>query len=440
MKIYIETLGCPKNAVDSECAAGILEKAGHSITESCEEADGIMVNTCAFINDAKKESIDTILRMGEYAKAENKLLIVSGCMGERYKDELFTDIPEADLIIGVNDYETLPGLLDEIRQSKGRLKGGGQAAAVYTEASARKRTESTYKAYLRISEGCDNHCTYCVIPAIRGPFRSRRFENIIEEAVRLADQGCRELTIVAQDVTNYGIDLYGEHRLAELLDELCQINAIKWIRLMYCYSDKIDDKLIKVIANNEKICKYIDIPIQHASDAILTAMGRQGDKASILKTLAALREQVPDIHIRTTLIVGFPGESKEDFEELLAFTEEMKFDRLGVFAYSKEERTPAGRMKGQIRESTKQKRRDAVMELQRGISLAKNEQKIGQILEVLIEEEDSGEGIYTGRSMYDAFEIDNAVMVRSTKSLAPGDFVQVKITDAFDYDLVGEAL
>lgn len=435
MKIYIETLGCPKNANDSEVAAGILEKAGHTIVNRPEFADGIIVNTCGFINDAKKESINTILDMAQY-KDDDKLLIVSGCLSQRYGDELYKEMPEVDIFLGVNDYPSLPEILNNHENGK-RATYFGSYDKSFFETGFRKRMMPSYSATIKIAEGCDNVCSYCVIPSIRGGYRSRRMEDIVKEANELAIGGCKELILVAQDVTAYGIDLYCELCLATLVKELCKIEPIKWIRLMYCYEDRITDDLIKVIAEEEKVCKYIDIPIQHASDKILSLMHRRSTKASIMNTISKLRSAIPDIHIRTTLITGFPGEGKEEFEELFDFVQFMKFERLGVFQYSKEEGTPAAVMKGQVREDTKAKRKEALMAIQLDISLASNKSKIGSMQEVIVEEKDE-DNSYIGRTRYDAPEIDNSVIFTSNDPLEPGDIVLIKIMDAFDYDLVGE--
>lgn len=434
MKIYIETLGCAKNANDSENAAGILEAAGHVIVKSPEEADGIIVNTCGFINDAKRESIDKVFDMSEYKK-EGRLLIVSGCLSQRYGEELYKEIPEVDIFLGVNDYPSLPDILEK-HVSGMREKHLSLYEKDFLPTDRRKRMEPSYSATVKIAEGCNNVCAYCVIPAIRGPYRSKKTEEILKESRQLADEGCKELILIAQDVTAYGLDLYGELRLPALLKELCRIDGVRWIRLMYCYEDRITDELIDVMAKEEKICHYIDIPIQHASDKILKAMNRRSTKSSILNTVGRLRKAIPDIHIRTTLITGFPGESKEEFEELSEFVETQKFQRLGVFTYSKEEGTPAARMKGQVREDTKKRRKDILMTKQLEISLASNEEKIGKTLEVLVEEMDE-DGSYIGRSIYDAPEIDNSVIFTSGRPCEPGDIVAVKITDAFDYDLIG---
>lgn len=434
MNIYIETLGCAKNASDSEVAAGILEAAGHKIVKDPEEADGIMVNTCGFINDAKKESINRIFDMTEYKK-NGGILIVSGCLSQRYGEELYKEMPEVDIFLGVNDYPSLPEILNNHVQGK-REKYLSVYEKGFLETGSRKRMEPSHSATIKIAEGCNNVCAYCVIPSIRGPFRSRKMEDILSEAQQLADEGCREIILIAQDVTAYGMDLYRELKLPALVKELCRVDGIRWIRLMYCYEDRITDELIEVMAQEEKVCHYIDIPIQHSSDKILKAMNRRSTKTSILETITKLRKAMPDIHIRTTLITGFPGEGNDEFEELVDFVETQKFERLGVFTYSKEEGTPASKMKNQVREDVKKRRKDILMTKQLEISLISNEQKIGKVLEVLVEETEE-DGSYIGRSRYDAPEIDNSVIFSADYMCMPGDIVNVKITDAFDYDLVG---
>ncbi|MBQ9973309.1 MAG: 30S ribosomal protein S12 methylthiotransferase RimO [Firmicutes bacterium] len=437
MKIFIETLGCPKNFNDSEVARGMLIKSGYEIAENPEESDAVIVNTCGFINDAKRESIERIFEMAEICGSD-KLLIVSGCLSERYKDELYKEMPEVDVFLGVNDYQRLPEILEDASKEKQTL-AFSEGYCDFATADMRNIAENPYTATVKIAEGCNNVCTYCVIPSIRGGFRSRCMEDIVAEAERLADAGMKELILIAQDVTNYGVDLYGKRNLPELLTRLCKIEKIRWIRLMYCYEDRITDELIETMAREEKICNYIDIPIQHASDAVLKGMNRRSTKVSIMETIRKLRTAMPDIHIRTTLITGFPGEKAAEFDELYDFVEEMKFERLGVFAYSREEGTPADRMKGHVREDVKERRKDSIMRLQTKISLEKNREKIGKELEVMVEGRDE-DGSYYGRSRYDAPEIDNAVLFTSAKELSEGDIVMVKVIDAFDYDLVGEAL
>ena len=433
MKVYIETLGCPKNFNDTEVAKGSLcGENDFTLAASPEDADIIMVNTCGFINDAKKESIDKIFEMSAYKHAGKKL-VVSGCLSERYSQELFDEMPEVDCFIGVNEYEQLPEIFRNLDMRK-NLVGGCIGDTL--PRMQRKLDDNPFTSTLKIAEGCDNFCAYCVIPSIRGGFRSKRMEDVLAEAEELAAAGCKELILIAQDVTNYGIDLYGAYKLPELLRQLCRIEGIVWIRLMYCYEDRITDELITVMATEPKICHYIDIPIQHAADTVLTAMNRRSTGASIRTTIRKLREAIPDMHIRTTLIVGFPGETEDDFEALLDFVETMRFERLGVFAYSREEGTPAGEMENQIDEAVKEARLDAIMRRQLEISLAVNEAKIGKTFTVLVEERDA-DGSYIGRTAYDAPEIDDSVLFTSKRALKAGDFVQVQINDAFDYDLIG---
>ena len=433
MKVYIETLGCPKNFNDTEVAKGSLcGENDFTLAASPEDADIIMVNTCGFINDAKKESIDKIFEMSVYKHAGKKL-VVSGCLSERYSKELFDEMPEVDCFIGVNEYEQLPEIFRNLDMRK-NLVGGCIGDTL--PRMQRKLDDNPFTSTLKIAEGCDNFCAYCVIPSIRGGFRSKRMEDVLAEAEELAAAGCKELILIAQDVTNYGIDLYGAYKLPELLRQLCRIEGIVWIRLMYCYEDRITDELIAVMATEPKICHYIDIPIQHAADTVLTAMNRRSTGASIRATIRKLREAIPDMHIRTTLIVGFPGETEDDFEALLDFVETMRFERLGVFAYSREEGTPAGEMENQIDEAVKEARLDAIMRRQLEISLAVNEAKIGKNFTVLVEERDA-DGSYIGRTAYDAPEIDDSVLFTSKRALKAGDFVQVQINDAFDYDLIG---
>lgn len=436
MKVYFDTLGCPKNFNDSEMAMGILENAGHCIVKSPDEADVIVVNTCGFINDAKIESIDEIFSMSAYKK-DGRKLIVSGCLAQRYADELYDEMPEVDGFIGVNDYDRLPELLVGLdNDHKDRFKVVDPCRVEELEIKARKLSDDSYTATLKIAEGCNNVCAYCIIPKIRGPYRSRKKEDIIEEAQRLADAGCKELILIAQDVSYYGMDIYGSLELPDLLRSLCKVDGIRWIRLMYCYEDRITDELINTMASEEKICNYIDIPIQHASDRILKSMNRRSTAASLDDTLGKFRKAIPDIHIRTTLIVGFPGETEEDYDILQDFVEKQRFARLGVFAYSKEEGTVAAEMSDQIDEDVKQERLDGIMVRQMEISLEYNQDKIGKIMDVMVDEKDD-DGSYIGRTEYDAPEIDNSVIFVPLKEHKPGDIVKVKIEDAFDYDLEG---
>ena len=437
MKVYFETLGCPKNFYDTENAKGILEDAGFEICDNPETADFVVVNTCGFINDAKTESIERIFDMAS-AKRDDAKLVVSGCLSKRYSEELFEEMPEADAFVGVNEYEKLPELLRRLSENPGERKVLCENG--YDEVLKplpRKLDENPYTATIKIAEGCDNVCAYCIIPFIRGGYRSKKMEDVVAEACALAEAGCRELVLIAQDVTCYGLDLYGEYSLAKLLKKLCGIEGIRWIRLMYCYDDRITDELIETIATEEKICNYLDIPIQHASDAILSAMNRRSNKADLVAKLDKIRKAIPDIRIRTTLITGFPGETEKDHEELLEFVENQKFARLGVFAYSMEEGTAAGEMENQVDEDVKAQRLDEIMRIQREISLENNRRLIGETMEVMVDERDE-DGSYIGRTRYDAPEIDNAVIFTSDRELKAGDIVNVKIEDAFDYDLTGE--
>lgn len=432
MNFYIDTLGCPKNFYDSETVAALLIENKNVMVNKPEEADVIIVNTCGFINDAKTESIEHIFNMAEY-KENGAKLVVSGCLSQRYWNELLDEMPEVDLFLGVNDYDKLPELIKDLDTRKAVCDGEvGAVLAAHT----RKLADNPYTATLKIAEGCNNVCAYCAIPKIRGKYRSKREEDIISEATMLAEAGCKELTLIAQDVTYYGMDLYGELRLAKLLNKLCEIDGIRWIRLMYCYEDRITDELIETIKNQDKICNYIDIPIQHASDSVLKAMNRRSTHDSINNTLSRLKKAIPDIHVRTTLIVGFPGETEEDYDILCDFVENSKFARLGAFAYSQEENTVAGEMDNQIDEDIKEVRLDGIMRRQLDISLNLNQSKVGKQFECIIDTIDE-DGSYIGRTMYDAVEIDNSVIFKSDKKHQIGDFATVEITDAFDYDLVG---
>ena len=438
MKVYFETLGCPKNLYDTQTAQGFLLDEGFSLSESPEDADFIVVNTCGFINDAKRESIDTIFDMMPL-REEGRKLIVSGCLSQRYAEELAKEMPEVDRFIGVNDYDKLPSILKDMAEGRTSEEDRARVSCEYASAIPllkRNLEKGAYSATLRIAEGCNNRCAYCVIPSIRGVFRSKTMEDVVSEAEDLASRGIKEIILIAQDVTNYGTDLYGRFALPELLIKLCKVDGIEWIRLMYCYEDRITDELIEVMAAEPKICHYIDVPIQHSSDKVLNEMFRRSTGSSIRNTMDRLRAAMPDIAIRTTLIVGFPGETEEDFDDLLSFVEEQRFQRLGVFAYSQEECTPAGDREDQIPEDVKQDRLDQIMRMQLEISYEHNQELIGSTLRVMVEEKDP-DGSYIGRSVYDAPEIDNSVIFTSDKDLHPGDMVWVYINDAYDYDLVG---
>ena len=430
MKIYVKTLGCEKNTVDSENALALLAQTGAEETQDPKKADVLMVNTCGFIHDAKQQSIETIFDLIRIKKKKQKL-IVTGCLSQRYAKELAAEMPEVDAFLGVNDYKKLPEI---VREMTAERIAASPAPKEYEELP--RRFAGGVSAPIKIAEGCNNICTYCAIPFIRGLYRSRKPEEILAEAKDLAEQGVKELIVIAQDVTGYGRDFGRDDLLPKLLRDLCAIEGLRWIRLMYCYEDEITPELIRVIREEPKICHYLDIPIQHSSDRILKAMNRRSTEQSIRSTIQELRKQIPDIVIRTTLITGFPGETKEDFKALADFVGEMKFDRLGVFPYSKEEGTAAARMKPQIRSDVKQRRADRIMALQQKISLENNQKYIGKTMEVLVEEvfED---GSYSGRTVYDAPEIDDGVLFTGPAGLQPGTFVSVTITDAFDYDLSG---
>lgn len=437
MNVFFDTLGCLKNFNDSDMAMGILEARGHHIVESPEEADAIVVNTCGFIDDAKKESIGEIFDMAAY-KEQGKKLIVSGCLVQRFSEELFKEIPEADGFIGVNDYEKLPDLLDQLQQDGKRFRKVEevQDGALEEETRMRKIPQRVYSTSIRIAEGCDNRCTYCIIPSIRGKYRSRSMESIVEEASRLAQAGCRELNVIAQDTSYYGMDLYGEPKLAALLRKLAEIDGIQWIRILYCYEENITDELIQTMAEEPKICHYIDIPLQHSNDKVLREMNRRSTQASIRDTIHRLREAMPDICIRTTMIVGFPGETEEEFSDLMDFVREIRFSRLGAFTYSQEEGTPAAAREDQVPEEIKNERLDALMMEQMQISNDANQAFVGEVLPVMVDEQDE-DGAYIGRTPYDAPEIDNSVIFTSDRDLKPGNIVSVRIDDAFDYDLEG---
>ena len=435
MKVYIQTLGCEKNTVDSENAAALLTGAGCVLVQDPYEADVFIVNTCGFIADAKMQSIETIFDLSRI-KTDGQKLIVTGCLSQRYASELAKSMPEVDHFLGVNDYSKLKDIVLGSRSDRTICSAAG---SIYEELGGRNLTTTPWTRCIKIAEGCSNICSYCAIPFIRGRYRSRQPESIITEAKKLAEEGCRELVIIAQDVTFYGRDLGIKDGLTELLRQLCRIDSLHWIRLMYCYEDEITDSLIRTIRDEDKICKYLDIPIQHCSDHVLKDMNRKSTSDSIKSTITKLRKEIPDITIRTTLISGFPGETREDDIQLQEFVRRTRFDRLGVFAYSKEEGTKAAQMRPQIRKDVKERRRDRIMELQRGISLENNRKLIGKTLEVLVEEIDD-QGAYIGRSYMDAPEIDNSVIFTSSRALAPGSFVNVCITDAFDYDICGEEI
>lgn len=438
LNVTLVSLGCSKNLIDSEVMLNILASKNYKFTKNTKNADIIIINTCGFIESAKQESIDNIIELGQLKKSGKcKSLIAAGCLAERYKEELIKEMPELDAVIGTGDYKNILEVIDSTLQGNKVVRFGNQENVdIYDLPRVISTTASS--TYLKIAEGCDNRCTYCIIPKLRGRYRSRRFEDIVSEAKLLAEQGIKEFNIIAQDTSRYGKDLYGEYKIAELLQEISSIEGIKWIRLLYTYPDEFDDKLINVIADNDKICNYLDIPIQHASNRILKRMGRRTTKEEILELIKKLRKRIPDIALRTTLIVGFPGESEEDFKELVDFVKEVQFDRLGVFTYSREEDTPAYDMEDQIDEEIKLKRQERIMLLQSDISYDKNQKITGKIYEVLVEGIEHKK--YYGRSSKDAPEIDGTVFFTSKDILKPGDFTYVKINEASEYDLMGEEI
>ena len=436
MKVGFISLGCSKNLVDTEKTIAIFRKNKYEIVSETKEADIIVINTCGFINEAKEEAINTILEMAEYKKSTCKYLIAMGCLVERYKEELIKEIPEVDLWIKYSEYNDLWNQIENlIEKSKKR-----NSIHDFNEFQDRVVTTGNNYAYLKIADGCSNRCTYCAIPYIRGPQVSRKFEEIVEEAKKLAQKGYREIILIAQDTTKYGIDLYGKSRLAELIDEISKIEKIKWIRFLYAYPETIDDKLIEVVKKNKRVCKYFDIPIQHISDSVLKKMNRKSTGKSIRNLIQKLRKEIPGVIIRTTVMVGFPGETKENFEELYNFLNEAKFDKLGCFSYSKEDGTPAEKFLNQVHPMTKKSRFNKIMELQKQISKNNLEKVMGKELEVLIENINTNKKFYIGRSYKDVPEIDGLVYIKknSNKKLKEGQFIKCKIVNIDNYDLIGE--
>lgn len=439
MDIYFISLGCDKNLVDSENMLGILNDHGYRITDDETNADIIIVNTCCFINDAKEESIETILEMAQYKKSGKlKALIVTGCLAERYKDEILKEIPEVDALLGTSAFTEIIKVVEQVL--------GGKKSTYFADLkslpkSGSKRILSTgsHYSYLKIAEGCNKHCTYCIIPKVRGNYRSRPIEELLDEATYLASQGIKELILVAQETTLYGIDLYGKKTLPTLLERLCLIEGIEWIRILYCYPEEITPELIQVIAKEPKICKYLDIPIQHCSDRILKLMGRKTSKDDLIRIVNQLRSNIPDIILRTTLITGFPTETDDDHEELMNFVKDLKFDRLGVFTYSKEEDTPAALLKPQVKAPVKKKRFKELMELQQAIVFEASSSFIGKVFDVIIEGKIADkDNVYVGRTYMDAPQVDGYIFINSEEELMSGDIVQAKVTGANNYDLIGE--
>ena len=440
MNILFVSLGCDKNLVDTEVMLGLLASRGHQMVDSEEIADVIVINTCCFIHDAKEESIQTILEMAEYKKAGScKALIVTGCLAQRYKQEIIDEIEEVDAVLGTTSYDKIVEAIDEALAGHTSVEMTDIDALPLVE-SKRLVTTGGHFAYLKIAEGCDKHCTYCIIPKIRGNFRSVPIERLLKEAKDLVAQGVKEIILVAQETTLYGKDLYGEKSLHKLLRELCKISGLRWIRILYCYPEEITDELIQVIKEEDKICNYLDLPIQHASDGILKRMGRRTSKEQLVEIIGKLRKEIPDIAIRTTLITGFPGETQEQHEELMEFVDEMEFDRLGVFTYSPEEDTPAAEMPDQIPEDVKEDRQAELMELQQEIAFDLAEEMIGREVLVMIEGKVADENAYVGRTYKDAPNVDGLIFVESEEELMSGDFARVRITGALEYDLMGEII
>ena len=440
MNILFISLGCDKNLVDSEVMLGLLDKKGYLIVDSEEDADIIVVNTCCFIHDAKEESIQTILEMAEYKKeGKLKALIVTGCLAQRYQQEIIDEIPEVDAVLGTTSYDHIVEAVEEA------LAGNGHVVLEDVDAlpdvkEKRLVTTGGHYAYMKIAEGCDKHCTYCIIPKLRGNYRSVPLEKLLAEAKALADQGVKELILVAQETTVYGKDLYGEKSLHKLLRELCKISKIQWIRILYCYPEEIYDELIQTIKEENKVCHYLDLPIQHASDAVLKRMGRKTSKAQLVEIIEKLRKEIPDISLRTTLITGFPGETQEQHEELKDFVDEMEFDRLGVFTYSPEEDTPAATMTEQIPEEVKEDRQAELMELQQEIAFDLAEDMVGREVLVMIEGKVADKNAYVGRTYKDAPNVDGLIFINTDEELMSGDFARVRVTGALEYDLIGELI
>lgn len=438
MKILFVSLGCDKNLVDSEMMLGRLRERGYEFTDDETEAEAAVVNTCCFIGDAKEESIQTLLELAELKNSGRiKALVAAGCMAQRYKEEIQKEIPEVDVIVGTAAIADIADAMDAAFEGKGKnyYRDINEAPDGRLE---RVVTTGGHFAYLKIAEGCDKCCTYCIIPKVRGHYRSVPMEDLERQARLLAESGAKELILVAQETTLYGVDLYGKKSLSRLLVRLAQIPGIRWIRLLYCYPEEIDAELIETIKKEEKVCHYLDLPVQHASDPVLKRMGRRTDQARLREMIGLLRREIPDICLRTTLITGFPGETQEDHEQLLRFVDEMEFDRLGVFTYSQEEDTPAAGMPEQIPEEIKEDRKNEVMELQQEIAFEKAEDMVGRVLLCMVEGRMADEDVYVARTYMDAPEVDGYLFIDTSENLMTGDFVRVKVTKANGYDLIGE--
>lgn len=441
LKLFCVSLGCDKNLVDTEKMLGLLNREGYTFTDDEQEADGILINTCCFIGDAKEESVNTILEMARLKEEGRcRALVVAGCLAQRYKKEILDEIPEVDGILGTTSCDEIVNMFNGIlgRERKEHVSCFHELSELPDMGEGRVVTTGGYYAHLKIAEGCDKRCTYCIIPYLRGPYRSIPIEDLVREAGQLADQGVKELILVAQETTLYGKDLYGEKSLPRLLHELAKVPGIYWIRIQYCYPEEITDELIEAIKTEEKVCHYLDIPIQHASDQILRRMGRRTNRSQVTEMIGKLRSEIPDIALRTTLISGFPGETEEDHETLMEFVNEMEFERLGVFAYSAEEDTPAYSYPDQVPQEIKEQRRDEIMELQQEIAFEKSESMVGRVLTVLIEGKVVDEPAYVGRTYMDAPGVDGLIFVNADAELLSGDFVRVKVTGSAEYDLIGE--
>lgn len=440
MKIMFISLGCDKNLVDTESMLGILKQNNFEFTDDETQAEVIVVNTCCFINDAKEESINTILEMAQMKQdGMCKALIVAGCLAHRYQEEIIEEIPEVDAYIGTTSYDKIAEVITSVLEGKGYNIVDDADRLVQTEPE-RIITTGGYFEYLKIAEGCDKHCTYCIIPKVRGNFRSYPMEYLVKQAESMAEKGVKELILVAQETTLYGVDLYGKKALPDLIRKLAQIEDLKWIRILYCYPEEIDDNLIEVIKNEPKVCHYLDMPIQHASDSILKRMGRRTSRQELVDIIGKLRKEIPDIALRTTLITGFPGETEEDYRQLLDFVDEMEFDRLGVFTYSPEENTPAAEFPNQIEEDVKISRRDGVMELQQEVSIDKSAEMVGKTLECMVEGKIEDDNVYVARSYKDAPNVDGYVFINTDANLMSGDIVKVQIDGSTEYDLIGSLL
>ena len=438
MKILFVSLGCDKNLVDTENMLGILKNKGFEFTDDEWEADIIAINTCCFIGDAKQESINTILEMAEHKKdARCKVLVVAGCLAHRYQDEIIKEIPEVDAFVGTSSYDKIADMINSVLEEKGISNFVEDANRMPMVEADRIVTTPGYYEYLKIAEGCDKHCTYCVIPKVRGSFRSFPIEYLVNQTKKLVEGGVKEIILVAQETTLYGVDLYGKKSLPKLLHNLGLIEGLEWIRILYCYPEEINDELIEAIKNEPKVCHYLDMPIQHASDNILKRMGRRTSKQELTDIVAKLRREIPDIALRTTLITGFPGETDVDHEEVMQFIDECEFDRLGVFTYSREEDTVAAQMPDQIDEEIKGKYRDELMQLQQEISADRSAAMIGRIVRVMIEGFIPEDNTYVGRSYKDAPNVDGLVFVECDRELMSGDFIDIKITGSTEYDLIG---